>query len=323
MKIGRREFIVGVSHATAMGSGLATTISTTLAQSRAGSNVSEKAAALPKGGSSQFVQTNGIRLHYVSAGSGPAVILLHGWPQTWFAWRETMERLSPHFTVIAPDLRGIGLSERTPTGYDKRTIATDIRALVSHVAGGRAHVVAHDMGGKAAYMLANLYPDCIDKLVLVDCLIPGTENTDALRGGAWHYGFHMAPDIPEMLTAGREREYISAQIRAWSHRKDAVTEAVIIESARHYASPGGMTAGFNYYRALRDDAALAASFEGRPLNMPILAIGGRYGVGTKLADGLRKQATNLTAVIAEDSGHFVAEEVPDFFCDRVRHFLEV
>jgi pimeloyl-ACP methyl ester carboxylesterase len=321
MKIGRREFIAGISHAAAMGSALATTISTTLAQSP----VSEKAVSttLPKGGTSQFVQTNGIRLHYVSAGSGSAVILLHGWPQTWFAWRETMERLSPHFTIIAPDLRGIGLSERTPSGYDKRTIATDIRDLVSHVAGGRAHIVAHDMGGKAAYMLANLYPDCIEKLILVDCLIPGTENTDALRGGAWHYGFHMAPDIPEMLTSGREREYIAAQIRAWSHRKDSVTEDVIIESARHYASPGGMTAGFNYYRALRDDALLASSFEGRTLDMPILAIGGRYGVGTKLADGLRKQAANLTAVIAEDSGHFVAEEVPDFFCDQVRHFLEI
>jgi pimeloyl-ACP methyl ester carboxylesterase len=166
MKIGRREFIAGISHAAAMGSALATTISTTLAQSP----VSEKAVSttLPKGGTSQFVQTNGIRLHYVSAGSGSAVILLHGWPQTWFAWRETMERLSPHFTIIAPDLRGIGLSERTPSGYDKRTIATDIRDLVSHVAGGRAHIVAHDMGGKAAYMLANLYPDCIEKLILVD-----------------------------------------------------------------------------------------------------------------------------------------------------------
>jgi pimeloyl-ACP methyl ester carboxylesterase len=289
----------------------------------ASSTASKKAvdAPLPKGGASQFAQINGIRLHYVSAGSGPAVILLHGWPQTWFAWRETMERLSLRFKVIAPDLRGIGLSERTPAGYDKRTIASDIRALIDHAAGGRAHVVAHDMGGKAAYMLAHLHPERIEKLVMVDCLIPGTENADALRGGAWHYGFHMAPEIPEMLTKGREREYIAAQIRAWSYIKDAVTEGVISECSRHYASPGGMTAGFNYYRALRDDAGLAASFEGRTLDMPILAIGGRHGVGTKLADALRKQAANLTAVIAEDSGHFVAEEAPDFFCDQVERFL--
>jgi pimeloyl-ACP methyl ester carboxylesterase len=321
MKIGRREFIIRASHAAVVGSALMAT-TTAVAQS----TVSEKGrlqatSELPKGGASQFAQVNGIRLHYVSVGSGPVVILLHGWPQTWFAWRETMQRLSSRFTVIAPDLRGIGLSERTPSGYDKRTIAADIRALVAHVAGGRAHVVAHDMGGKAAYMLAHLHPESIEKLVMVDCLIPSTENMDALRGGAWHYGFHMAPEIPEMLTKGREREYIAAQIRAWSHRKDAVTEAVISECAQHYASPGGMTAGFNYYRALPDDARLALSFDGRTLDMPILAIGGRHGVGTKLADALRKQAGNLTAVIAEDSGHFVAEEAPDFFCDQVERFL--
>lgn len=234
-----------------------------------------------------------------------------------------MERLSSHFTVVAPDLRGVGLSERTPSGYDKRTIAADIAALIAHVAGARAHVVGHDMGGKAAYMLANLHPECIDKLVLVDCLIPGTENMDPLRGGAWHYGFHMAPEIPEMLTRGREREYIAAQIRAWSYKKEAVTETAISEFAHHYASPGGMTAGFAYYRALREDAALAASFEGQSMNMPVLAIGGRYGVGTKLADALSKQARDLTAVIAGNSGHFVPDEAPDFFCDQVERFLTV
>jgi pimeloyl-ACP methyl ester carboxylesterase len=248
-------------------------------------------------------------------------VLLHGWPQTWFAWRTTMERLASRFTLIAPDLRGIGLSERPPSGYDKHTIAGDIAALIAHAAGGRAHVVGHDMGGKAAYMLANLHPESVEKLVLVDCLVPGTENMDALRGGAWHYGFHMAAEIPEMLTTGRERDYIAAQIRAWSHKKEAVGETAIAEFVRHYASAGGMTAGFAYYRALRDDAALAASFAGRRMDMPILTIAGRYGVGTRLADALSKQASDLTAVVAEESGHFVADEAPGFFCDQVAKFL--
>ena len=179
------------------------------------------------------------------------------------------------------------------------------------------------MGGKAAYMLAHLYPESIEKLVLVDCLLPGTENMDARQGGAWHYGFHMAPKITEMLTKGREREYIAAQIRAWSHKKDAVTEEAISVFARHYASAGGMTAGFAYYRALPDDAALAASFEGDRLDMPVLAMAGRHGVGTKLAEALSKQASDLTAVIAEESGHFVAEEAPDFFCGQVEKFVAV
>lgn len=157
--------------------------------------------------------------------------------------------------------------------------------------------------------------------MLVDCLIPGTENADALRGGAWHYGFHMAPHIPEMLTKGREREYIAAQIRTWSHNKSAVSEAAISEFAKHYAAPGGMTAGFNYYRTLREDAELAASLEVRKLDMPVLAIAGMHGVGTKLADALSKRASNLTTAIAEHSGHFVAEEAPDFFYDQVTQFL--
>jgi pimeloyl-ACP methyl ester carboxylesterase len=318
MKITRREFTVAASQAVVAAHATAVSAASTEA---APSNSRSTTTPLPNQGVAKFAQVNGIRSHYVTAGTGPAVILLHGWPQTWFAWRDTMERLAPHFTLIAPDLRGVGLSERTAAGYDKRTIAEDVRALIALAAGDRAHVVAHDMGGKAAYILAHLHPECIDKLVLVDCLIPGTENADALRGGAWHYGFHMAPQIPEMLTKGREREYIAAQIRTWSHDKNAVTDAAISEFAERYATPGGMTAGFNYYRTLREDAELAASLEVRKLDMPVLAIAGRHGVGAKLADALAKRTSNLTTAIAEESGHFVAEEAPDFFCDRVRQFL--
>jgi pimeloyl-ACP methyl ester carboxylesterase len=317
VKITRREFTVAASQAAVAIQATAISTASTAATASPGST----GVSLPRNGIAKFAQINGIRLHYVTVGTGPAVILLHGWPQTWFAWRGTMERLASRFTVIAPDLRGVGLSERTPAGYDKRTIAEDVRALIAHAAGDRAHVVAHDMGGKAAYMLAHLHPQCVQKLVLVDCLVPGTENADALRGGAWHYGFHMAPQMPEMLTKGREREYITAQIRSWSHNKNAVTEAAISEFTKHYATPGGMTAGFNYYRTLPEDAELAASLEVRKLDLPILAIAGRHGVGTKLADALLKRASDLTSVIAQESGHFVAEEAPDFFCDQVKQFL--
>ena len=189
-------------------------------------------------------------MHYVAAGSGPVLVLLHGWPETWYSWHGVMPRLAKRFTVVAPDLRGVGLTERTPDGYDKKTVAADIAALIEHLGGGKVCVAGHDMGGKAAYVLAHTRPELLSKLVLVDCLLPGTENMDPAKGGAWHYGFHMAAEFPEMLTVGREREYIAAQIRTWSHRKDAISAATIDEYARHYAAPGGMTAGFNYYRAL-------------------------------------------------------------------------
>jgi pimeloyl-ACP methyl ester carboxylesterase len=177
------------------------------------------------------------------------------------------------------------------------------------------------MGGKAAYVLAHLCPETVSKLVLIDCLLPGTENMDALRGGAWHYGFHMATEIPEMLTEGRERDYIRAQIRAWSRSREAISEAAIAEYAQHYASPGGMTAGFNYYRALREDAPFVATLRNRKLPMPVMAVTGRYSVADKLADALRAEADDLTSVVAENSGHFVAEEVPEFFCERLESFL--
>ncbi|ARN83306.1 alpha/beta fold hydrolase [Methylocystis bryophila] len=318
MNPGRRSFLVGASTLTAAITAVAGRANELEPSAPAASDAS---APVPKGGVSRFARVNGIDMHYVTVGAGPALVLLHGWPQTWFAWRNVMERLSTRFTLIAPDLRGLGLTQRTADGYDKRTIAADIRALIDEAAGGRAHVVGHDMGGKAAFTLAHLHPERVNRLVLVDCLIPGTENMDALRGGAWHYGFHMAPDFPEMLTKGREREYIAAQIRAWSHKKDAIAEAEISEFARHYATEGGMTAGFNYYRALRDDAALAASFGDKRLEMPVLTIAGRYGVGARLSEGLQGRAQNLTSLIAEDSGHFVAEEAPEYFCEKVSQFL--
>lgn len=288
---------------------------------RSDEHSSTPAPSLPPGAKSRFATLNGIRLHYVVAGSGPALVLLHGWPQTWSAWSETVRTFSRRFTVIAPDLRGLGQSERTASGYDKRTVAEDIKALIDREAGGNAIVVGHDMGGKVAYVLAHTHPQSVSRLILVDCLLPGTENADALHGGAWHYGFHMAPEIPELLTAGRERDYIRAQIRTWAHRKDAITEDAITEYARHYASPGGMTAGFNYYRTLPQDADLAASFAEKKLLIRVLAITGRQSGADRLGKALRGKSEDFREVILEECGHFVAEEDPNSFHEIVDRFI--
>lgn len=277
---------------------------------------------LPTGISSHFVKVNGIQLHYIEMGKGPLVILLHGWPETSYSWRLTMQALSGQYHVVAPDLRGLGLSQRTSSGYDKKTIATDIKDLILALGEKHADIIGHDMGGKAAYVMAHLYPSYVSKLVLVDCLIPGTENTDALHGGAWHYGFHMAPEFPEMLTKGREKEYISAQIKTWLYKKDAISGSTIDEYVRHYATKGGMTAGFNFYRALPQDAALVKTFQGQKLAMSVLAITGAHGVGDKLSKALENDAVSLQTVIVPDSGHFVAEEDPEAFNSSVIKFLK-
>jgi pimeloyl-ACP methyl ester carboxylesterase len=276
---------------------------------------------VPAGFTSKFASANGIRMHYVMGGAGPAVVLLHGWPETWYSWHGVMPRLAKQFTVVTPDLRGVGLTERTADGYDKKTISEDIAALIRHLGEVKVNVVGHDMGGKAAYVLAHTRPELLSKLVLVDCFPPGAENMDVAKGGAWHYGFHIAAEFPEMLTAGREKEYIAAQVKAWSHSKDAISDATISEYARHYATPGGMTAGFNYYRALRTDIPYVQTFERRKIEVPVLTIGGRYGVGDKLHAAIAKEADNLQGVIAENTGHFVAEEDPDFFCAQLERFL--
>jgi pimeloyl-ACP methyl ester carboxylesterase len=285
-----------------------------------------RAAAAPsdvaiEGFASAFASVNGIRMHYVSAGTGPVLLLLHGWPETWYSWHGVMPRLAQRFTVVAPDLRGVGLTERTAEGYDKKTIAEDVAALIEHLGDSKVYLVGHDMGGKAAYVLAKTRPELLSRLVLVDCFPPGAENMDVAKGGAWHYGFHMAAEFPEMLIAGREKDYIAAQIRAWSHRKEAIGDATIAEYARHYASPGGMTAGFNYYRALRTDIPYVATLRDRRIAVPVLTIGGRYSVGDKLHAALVEETDDLQGVIAENAGHFVAEEDPEFFCAQLERFL--
>ena len=275
---------------------------------------------LPTGASSHFASVNGIRMHYLAAGSGPPMILLHGWPETSFSWHRVIPRLAEQFSVVAPDLRGTGKSERPTDGYDKRTLALDIAGLIDHLNRGQVFLVGHDIGGKAAHTLGLIKPSLISKLVLVDCSPPGTENMVSAHGGSWHYGFHMAPEFPEMLTKGRELEYITAQVRLWSHQKHAISDATIAEYARYYAAEGGMTAGFNFYRTMIADAAFASSLHGARLTMPVLTIAGRYSTGERMRTKLQASADNLTSVVAEACGHFVAEEQPEFFCEQVERF---
>jgi pimeloyl-ACP methyl ester carboxylesterase len=282
--------------------------------------LSSEAANLPQSAESRFAPVNGIHLHYVTMGQGPLLILLHGWPETWHEWHKIMPALASKFTVVAPDLRGLGLSEKTRTGYDKRTLANDVAALIQYLGKGPAVIVGHDMGGKVAYVLGLLHAELVTKLIMVDCMPPGTENMDPAKGGMWHYGFHMAAEFPEMLTKGREREYIAAQMNKWLYRKEAITQEALTEYVKHYAGPGGMTAGFNYYRALPEDAKFVATFTGRKLTMPVLTIAGRYGVSDNLYQAMRPRAVNLQGVIAEESGHFVPEEAPAFLTGQILNF---
>lgn len=280
-----------------------------------------RAASLPDGAESKFAEVNGIRMHYVQMGQGPLLVLLHGWPQTWYEWAEVMPPLAEHFTVVAPDLRGVGKTERTEDGYDKETLSKDVAALIKHLNGDEpAVVVGHDMGGKAAFVLGLTQPERVKKLVLIDCMPPGSENMDVARGGLWHYGFHIASEFPEMLTKGREREYLTAMMTLLSGGKEVMTDEAVDEYVEAYASPGGMTAGFNYYRALLEDADFVASLSGKRLTMPVLTIGGEHAVAGHLYKALEGRSDDITNKIAKGSGHYVPEEMPDFTVEQIVDF---
>jgi pimeloyl-ACP methyl ester carboxylesterase len=270
----------------------------------------------------QYAELCEVMLHYVTAGQGPPVVLLHGWPQTWWEWRHTMAALAPHYTVIAPDLRGLGDSSRPLGGYDKRTVAGDVWRLVSQTLGHqRFRLVGHDWGGPTAFALAADHPDAVQQLAIVDVVIPGCGGDFSQGGRRWHHQFHITPDLPEALVQGRERLYLRWFYQTFAYFPGAIGEADLDEYVRTYSQPGAMRAGFAYYRAIAEDAKANAAqlATGFRLPMPVLAVGGANsypharGRGREVEESLRRVARDVTGAVIPDCGHFVPEEQPTVF----------
>ena len=276
--------------------------------------------------SHHHAKLDGVTLHYVVSGRGPAVVLLHGWPQTWYEWRHIIPALAERYTVIAPDLRGHGDSSRPETGYDKKTVANDVWQLVNGKLGHeRFFVVGHDWGGPTAYALAAAHPEAVTRLAILDVVIPGDGGDFSQGGRRWHHQFHLTPDLPEALTEGRERLYLSWFYRTFGHRPDAISEADIDEYQRTYTQPGAMRAGFAYYRALPQDAAdNRANAERLKLPMPVLALGGAggRGRGREPEDSLRRLALNVQGEVVAECGHWIPEEQPRYLAERLLRFFE-
>jgi len=274
-----------------------------------------------------YAKLSDVTLHYVTAGAGDPLVLLHGWPQTWFMWRKMIPALAEKYLVIAPDMRGLGDSSRPADGYDKKTVAADIRELVhDHLGLDQIYLVGHDWGGPVAFAHAAAEHKRVRKLVLLDVPIPG-DGTDVFSHDRWHHAFHWITDVPETLTQGRERAYLEHFYRNWGARPDAIEEAAIVEYVRAYAQPGAMRAGFNYYRASHrdviDNQAILAT-QGK-LKMPVLSIAGTGGRGRGAAvvlNSARRMAEDVSGGEIADAGHWLAEERPEEVTRQIMAFLD-
>jgi pimeloyl-ACP methyl ester carboxylesterase len=264
-----------------------------------------------------------IDIHYIRMGSGAPLVLLHGWPQTWYAWRHVIPTLAQHYTVIVPDLRGLGDSSRSTSGFDKRTLAEDIYQLTLKLGFERILLVGHDWGGSTAYAYAAAHRESVQRLVIVESLVlSGAPERDAIFGPeAWFAQFHALSNFPEALITGRERIYLSWFYENFPVVKGAITQEDIDEYLRTYSDPRAMRAGFELYRALPTDLKDNAASSQEPLRFPILAIGGEKGIGAKTREALEVLATDVRGSIIENCGHFVPEEYPDLLANHILSFF--
>jgi len=271
---------------------------------------------------SNFADVNGIRLHYLAAGRGDPVVLLHGFAQTSHMWRPLIAELSGRHTVIAPDLRGFGQSAAPADGYTKAAMAQDVHALLNSLKLDRVRLVGHDIGLMVAYALAAQYPQAVDRLVLMEAFLPGVGdwNSVFLLRDLWH--FHFYGKTPLALVTGRERTYLE---HFWNDFAADPQKSVSGEDreiyANAYAQPGHMAAGMEVFRAFAKDAEDFAGFARTRLTMPVLVLSGERASGPFLIEQGKMVATKVEGVLVKGSGHWLMEEAPDQVIPKLVEFL--
>ena len=272
-----------------------------------------------------FADVNGIRIHYATAGQGPALLLLHGWPFTGHTWRLVWPLLAERYTVIMPDLRGIGQTSRPATGYDSRSRAADAAGLLQHLGFDEAAVVGHDLGVEIAFMTALAYPRLVRKLVLSEAIVGGLPGAEGfLKNAPWWFSFHAVPDLPERVIAGHEAAYLD-----WFYQHSTYQQRGIAAEARAtyvaaYTGEDALRGGFAHYRAFPENARQVseAVAQGRRLRCPTMTLCGNV-VGEVLFNQLRAVADDLVGQLVPECGHVVQEEQPVEFVRILSAFLAV
>jgi pimeloyl-ACP methyl ester carboxylesterase len=269
----------------------------------------------------QEIKTEGATLHVRVGGQGPGVVLVHGFGDTGDMWEPLAAELAKDHTVVVPDLRGMGLSSHPIEGYDKKTQASDIRAVFAQLNLDHAAVVGHDIGTMVAYAYAARYPDKTDKLVVMDAPVPGIPPWDEIARNPllWHFDFG-GPDM-ERLVKGRERIYLDRFWNEFAGDPTKIDEAMREHYAKLYALPGAMHSAFAQFRSIRQDSKDNIASMTTKLTMPVLAIGGEKSFGANEAVVMRNAATNVTELVLPHAGHWLMEEQTDATVSAVKAFL--
>lgn len=271
---------------------------------------------------SRFAAVDGLKLHYLTAGHGPAVVLLHGYTQTSRMWRPLIPRLAEKFTVVAPDLPGIGDTDVPASGLDMKSAAKTIHALVKSLGIGKASVVGHDIGLMVAYAYATQFPAETEKLVLLDAFLPGVGEWETIYNnpGIWHFRF--TGPTPEALVKGRERIYFEHYWNDFAADKNhSLSEVDRATYTAAYSRPGRMRASWAYFMAFPQTAKDFAQLSQNMLTIPVLAIGGEKANGVALGEQVKLVATDATVVVLKNTGHWVMEENPNETMDALLKFL--
>jgi pimeloyl-ACP methyl ester carboxylesterase len=275
------------------------------------------------------IAVRGLGLHVIRGGRGPPVLLVPGWPQTWYAWRHVMMLLARHRSVVVVEPRGMGESDKPKDGYDLATVAQDLVSLLDAVGhSGRIDLIGHDIGAWIAYAMAADFPTRFARVALIDALIPGVSPPPsalapaAINNRVWHFGFNrLGAELNEALVRGNENLFFSWQFRTKAARPDAISDGDIAVYVKAYSAPDSLRAGFDYYRAIETNVAQNAQRVKTKLAMPLLLVAGERGVGRAMADGLVGIGADVTSQIRSGVGHYVPDEAPEALVDCLHRFL--
>jgi pimeloyl-ACP methyl ester carboxylesterase len=277
--------------------------------------------------SSRYVDTGELRMHAVTGGDGPPLLLVHGWPQSWYQWRMLMPALARDFQVVAVDQRGIGLSDKPPGGYDTATLASDLVALMEVLGHRRFALVGFDTGMVISYALAADHPDRLERLVVGEAPLPGVSPPvplilpPQLNDRLWHIAFNQLEQVNEQLVTGREAIFFGAEYAASAGTNKLPDETVSYYVDRLAADPEALHGSFQLYRAFPTTIAQNQQRKTRRLTLPVLAVGGAESSGAMVADTMQLVADDVQTLVVPGCGHWVAEQAPEELLAALTAFL--